>query len=870
MNICSAANATSQPELITSSEVCNKEKGVLQRQVGLKKEQTKDHIHTTVVGLDIEPHLVQDAFLKANSETQWMPSSAIEVAKAPEHTEGPVLPDLYESFQEKKPGEFKDQSSKSNHPPKKFSLLDIIDDDRKSGCQERSPMEVYAAFSLEGTGKIRDQTPNNFAPMEQKSSVFTRVDDLGFNLPAMPMNASSQGWEDENHKKKIFSEKCSTSELFTPPIGSRKKEKISINEREFQEISHIFSWDGCSQTNVSFMDFIPLQTDSSMLYDNCLRDSSFPNARCVMDEISNMFSGEDNSYWSTITLNKEQESKGKSYKFNRKDIQMASINFSENITLNNKPHHNGVCKMASLRNNVNGIATDLDCSSSSTFNPHFTTNFGTENGDDIWDTFSIDETLSTNIGNNSWLYDVPVERNWSQFENMPRHLADFLYLRTESYSVKDIINDELEIDGYRTILPYSPNFHNQRLCEMQDDTTLEQFGIDSSRAMSGDSQTSPYLGEFSFMLKKSDLSLMKSHPQTKMKVTMNVMSELMNDKRDCIDSSSFNSRCSYDETFQSKFPTTSRPESEKSKSIVLGKMELAKEGNKSISSPLYFLEREEKMKYLAIPQNEDQNNCIKNLDNRIKLNTIFSSNNVEKKFRSADQCKCKDSQRRTSQDSENKSVDSKHKSCSFQKESSFTCVNAIFSSKNVEKKISSADQDKCKDSQRTTSQDSDERYIDSKHKSCSLQIESSFTCVHGQEIIQPRVTQNHIDEDHHLEVEEAQTKEKETQKAPVFHEYEHLTMCSKENLDAKPKRLEDCKTQGLSKEGYPNKQSRIDLSSLPVMNGNKIEPQENKPMMDDVVSMEYQAMLESYILQLSCMNKALQQTLDEEIFDKGN
>ncbi|GLJ36916.1 hypothetical protein SUGI_0746320 [Cryptomeria japonica] len=767
MNICSAANATSQPELITSSEVCNKEKGVLQRQVGLKKEQTKDHIHTTVVGLDIEPHLVQDAFLKANSETQWMPSSAIEVAKAPEHTEGPVLPDLYESFQEKKPGEFKDQSSKSNHPPKKFSLLDIIDDDRKSGCQERSPMEVYAAFSLEGTGKIRDQTPNNFAPMEQKSSVFTRVDDLGFNLPAMPMNASSQDW-------------------------------------------------------------------------------------------------------STITLNKEQESKGKSYKFNRKDIQMASINFSENITLNNKPHHNGVCKMASLRNNVNGIATDLDCSSSSTFNPHFTTNFGTENGDDIWDTFSIDETLSTNIGNNSWLYDVPVERNWSQFENMPRHLADFLYLRTESYSVKDIINDELEIDGYRTILPYSPNFHNQRLCEMQDDTTLEQFGIDSSRAMSGDSQTSPYLGEFSFMLKKSDLSLMKSHPQTKMKVTMNVMSELMNDKRDCIDSSSFNSRCSYDETFQSKFPTTSRPESEKSKSIVLGKMELAKEGNKSISSPLYFLEREEKMKYLAIPQNEDQNNCIKNLDNRIKLNTIFSSNNVEKKFRSADQCKCKDSQRRTSQDSENKSVDSKHKSCSFQKESSFTCVNAIFSSKNVEKKISSADQDKCKDSQRTTSQDSDERYIDSKHKSCSLQIESSFTCVHGQEIIQPRVTQNHIDEDHHLEVEEAQTKEKETQKAPVFHEYEHLTMCSKENLDAKPKRLEDCKTQGLSKEGYPNKQSRIDLSSLPVMNGNKIEPQENKPMMDDVVSMEYQAMLESYILQLSCMNKALQQTLDEEIFDKGN
>lgn len=86
-------------------------------------------------------------------------------------------------------------------------------------------------------------------------------------------------------------------------------------------------------------------------------------------------------------MGKEQELKGKGYKYNREDIRMASMNFPEKFSLNNLPYDNGLCKMPNLWNNVNGIATDLDCSSSSTFNPHFTADFETENGGDIWDSF---------------------------------------------------------------------------------------------------------------------------------------------------------------------------------------------------------------------------------------------------------------------------------------------------------------------------------------------------------------------------------------------------------------------------------------------------------------------------------------------------
>ncbi|KAH9308770.1 hypothetical protein KI387_036681, partial [Taxus chinensis] len=554
--------------------------------------------------LDFEPHLVQNASIKADAETQWTPSSATKAEEASGGTKGPFLPKCHIRCQLGKSKELKDQRSKANHPRKKFSLLDIISDNSEGDCQKRSPMEVYASFA-------------------------------------------TKGWKDGNHEEGILSQKCNTSDFFTPPGGSRQENIYSINDTGIQENSHTFSWDGTSQTDGSFMESSPILANTSMMYDTRSRDSNFPNA-------------------------------------------------------------------------------------------------------------SSDGSLMTTIGNIDWLHDHPVERNCSSFHYMPWHLVEFVSLRAENdCGIKFINEDGLEIKSCRTMSPDLPNF-----CEIQEDTIPEQFDVASSRAMSGDSQTSPYPEEVSVMPEKLNASMMESHLQTKMEVTLDAMgTTLMNDKRAPMAPSPFNSRSSYDATFHSNCLTASKPLSKKSKSSPLGKTEPVIDGNKNICSPLYYLETEENMKYLEIPQNTDQNNFFEIQDNRINLNIIHSSKNV--------------------------------------------------------KISSSVDRDKIvihghEESQRSTTLLSEGRSVDSKQKTCNLQVESSH--VNNQEDIQLRETQHHIDEVH-LELEGAQTKERETQEDHFFHENEHLTMCPKE-LNIKPKRMEDHKTHGHSEENYLYKRSRMTISLL--------------------------------------------------------
>lgn len=279
--------------------VSDKEKGLMQRKADSKNEQTRDHIHTTCAGLNTGHHFFQNASFKADAETQWTPSSATEAAKASGHTR-PFSINLHENSQRAKHEELKEQNSKANHPPKRFSVLDIISDNSEGSCQNLSPLEAYAAFAVEGTGKLKDKTPDNFEPMKG-SSVFKRVEKRESYLSAMPVDASlltpeSQfGWEDENHQRGIFPEKISISNAFMAPSVKDKEKIHSSNDSEFQENFYIFSCDGSSQKEGPLIDFSPSPNNSSIIYDNHLRASNFSSARHVMDAASNLLNGEGDS-----------------------------------------------------------------------------------------------------------------------------------------------------------------------------------------------------------------------------------------------------------------------------------------------------------------------------------------------------------------------------------------------------------------------------------------------------------------------------------------------------------------------------------------------------------------------------------------------
>jgi hypothetical protein len=306
-----------------------------QRKTGLTKEKNKDHIHATFNVLKTQYHLVQDVSLKEDAETQWTPSSAEEAAKAFEHTEGHLLCNSHDIQRGEKENDLKDHSSKPNCCPKKFSLLDIISDSSDGSSRKRSPLELHAAFATEGTGKMRNQTPNNFSLAKERSPILTRnppaapmpkrMEQLAsaptlrnnsfnferiwgghhqynlkkdYNFSTMPTNASSVtdetmfGWEDENQQMGMFPEKFIFFDL-PPTIESIEENLYSLNMRRVNEIPSIFCHDGSYEMDHSFPDYFSSPTDTSVILNNHLRTPHIVNARDVIEDTAKLFNEDD-------------------------------------------------------------------------------------------------------------------------------------------------------------------------------------------------------------------------------------------------------------------------------------------------------------------------------------------------------------------------------------------------------------------------------------------------------------------------------------------------------------------------------------------------------------------------------------------------
>eukprot|EP01018_Ginkgo_biloba_P004461 Gb_36631 [translate_table: standard] len=557
--------------------------------------------------------------------------------------------------------------------------------------------------------------------------------------------------------------------------------------------------------------------------------------------------------WNNVPVCKELESERVERRFDQEEIETTSMNLSTGLcAVINKPDYNRIYQKASQRN-IGEVAKILDQSSLSFSDPDFTMRFVTENGGNGWNAFSYEppfakcsfvchmpsghfavmnhalpaQSLAHNSSQLAYTKSIlfVVKSSWQTLGNLQRvspNLGSFGSKRTRGINSVNI--EGSEVNSYRTISTESKNLCQQKTRKIKERTAMEQFEICHSREKSKESQMSSSLEELSSMQEKTDAmpcqsSIMESDSKLDMKATADSLyAKLRTDKR--APQLPFNSTSNFDAPFEPNVATTSEPPGKRSRLCVLRQLESAQDGNESMPIPKSIFQGKETRKYLTIPRNALHGNFI---DKKVSEKNLNSIVHRLQNYETADEV----------------------------------------SSSMGEGKVQIHEQ---RDSLRTPIYN--EISITSSKHNKGIELESSWNPANNLEDIQLTEPENNRDGFPHRETQlkERLNSSGERRELQACPENEQLSSCPEKQLNSKPEINTDSK-----RKVHTIRNNLAELSCMEVTDKKKklqLEGENPQAETDNNADLEYQGMLESYILQLRCMHKALQETMDQELCRK--